>query len=82
MPTALTPYIMTDLISSLIDVQMIAAIDIDEDGRVDIMAQRKHQDGSSHLEILYNNFYVDSSFYIKAMMLYEQKKPQSTRTLS
>ena len=37
-PAASTPYIKTELISALTEVVMIAAIDIDEDGRVDIMA--------------------------------------------
>jgi len=37
-PSALTPYIKTELISSMTDAQMIAAIDIDEDGKIDIMA--------------------------------------------
>lgn len=53
-----------------IDASMIVPIDIDEDGRIDIVMQSRQ---SSHvdLQVIYNNVYLDSYFFIKAMMLYD-----------
>lgn len=52
---------------------MLVPIDIDEDGRMDIIVQ-KTQNGVQSLGIIYNNFQFDS-FFIKAMMLSQTGDP-------
>ena len=57
------------------DVSMLAAIDVDEDGRMDIIAQSKDKKGKGKILFLYNYFINESAFYLKSMMLFETKKP-------
>lgn len=57
------------------DTALITAIDIDEDGRTDILCQKYDPvSGKSTLHVIYNNFFVDGSFFLKAMMLYDRSK--------
>lgn len=52
---------------------MIVPIDIDEDGRIDILVQKA---GSSYsLELIYNNMFYDS-FFIKAMMVSQNQEEE------
>jgi integrin alpha FG-GAP repeat containing protein 1 len=43
-------------------------LDIDEDGRLDILVQRNTSSGHSELLCIYNNF-VKDTFFIKALMI-------------
>jgi hypothetical protein len=53
---------------------MLVPIDIDEDGRMDIIVQRI-ENGISSLGVIYNNFQFDN-FFIKAMMLSQTSHDQ------
>lgn len=56
---------ITDLAGD--DSVMLVPIDIDEDGRMDIIVQKTFN-GVMSLGVIYNNFQFDS-FFVKAMML-------------
>jgi hypothetical protein len=64
-----------------IDASMIVPIDIDEDGRIDIVMQNRK---SSHvdLQVIYNNVYLDSYFFIKTMMLYDTVEEEEVESES
>lgn len=49
------------------DTVMLVPMDVDEDGRLDILVQKDNSD-MANIGLLYNNEVFDS-FYIKAMML-------------
>ena len=42
-------------------------LDIDEDGRLDILMQKYSSSGKQAIQIIYNNF-VKDTFFIKALM--------------
>jgi integrin alpha FG-GAP repeat containing protein 1 len=47
-------------------------VDIDEDGRLDILIQKKNmQSGLIEVQVIYNNF-VKDTFFVKAMMVNTQ----------
>ena len=48
--------------------QMLVPVDIDEDGRLDIIVQTESSGGQQELDVVYNNMVFDS-FFIKAQML-------------
>ena len=48
---------------------MATFVDIDEDGRLDILIQKKNMSsGIVEVECIYNNF-VKDTFFVKAMMV-------------
>ena len=50
--------------------QAVLFLDIDEDGRLDILLQ-KYENDKSNIEVIYNN-YVKDTFFIKALMVNSQ----------
>jgi hypothetical protein len=49
-------------------VQVATFLDIDEDGRLDILMQRYSESGIIETIVIYNNF-VKDTFFIKALMV-------------
>jgi len=45
---------------------LITAVDVDEDGRIDILVQNQDD-----LMLIYNNLYIDASLFIKSMAVYD-----------
>jgi len=56
---------------------LIAAIDIDEDGKLDIICQTQSNSDSStyDLQFIYNNQYLDS-FFLKGLVVFEHDHTQ------
>lgn len=52
---------------------LITPLDIDNDGRLDIVVQDYSTDGVPFLKVIYNNFYFDK-FFIKALMFNDLEK--------
>jgi hypothetical protein len=60
------------------DSLMLVPMDIDEDGRMDIIVQ-KNVNGVYGLSLIYNNYQIDS-FFVKAMMLSQKSDNPNERT--
>ena len=60
------------------DSVMLVPMDIDEDGRMDILVQ-KNSKGTYGLSLIYNNYQFDS-FFIKAIMLSQKSDNPNDRT--
>lgn len=60
------------------ETSMIAAVDIDEDGKLDILCQKYSEKyaGLHDIEIIYNNQYLDS-FFLKALMIIDHSHSTS-----
>lgn len=53
---------------------LIAAVDIDEDGKLDILCQKySASDSVFDLKFIYNNKYLDS-FFLKSLMVFKQQE--------
>ena len=50
---------------------LIAAVDVDEDGNLDILCQT-FSDSKFDLKFIYNNKYLDS-FFLKGLMVFKQQ---------
>jgi hypothetical protein len=67
--------LLQDLIKDSI---LIAPIDLNEDGRLEVLCQYMGKDGKIDIKIIYNNFWTDA-FFLKTMMVYDHKKRGSIR---
>jgi hypothetical protein len=58
---------------------LIAAIDIDEDGKLDIICQTQSNSDSSiyDLQFIYNNQYLDS-FFLKGLVVFEHEHTETS----
>ena len=60
---------------------MIAPIDLNEDGKLEIICQILRPDGKMDIKIIYNNVWLDS-FFLKSMMIYDHVDTKGNTTTS
>ena len=56
------------------DATLITAVDLDEDGRIDILVQNQDD-----LGVIYNNLYIDASLFIKSMAVYDFQYEENSK---